>query len=64
MTLISPLAAYRNNNKEIDYYYIEMLLRISIKNGYSNELTRCVEECVKIKNRPTVKELLTKYSSF
>jgi len=42
MTLINPLAAYKVKTKEIDYYYIEMLLRIAARNGYSANLLACV----------------------
>jgi hypothetical protein len=61
MTLISPLAAYKAKTKEIDYYYIEMLLRIANRNGFSNQLLSCVGECVQLKNRPTAGEILENY---
>lgn len=63
MTLINPLAAYRAKTKEIDYYYIEMLLRIANRNGFSGELLSCVAECVQLKNRPTAAEILENYPS-
>jgi hypothetical protein len=53
MTLISPLAAYKSKTKEIDYYYIEMLLRIAHRNNFSSQLLNCVALCVQLKNRPT-----------
>jgi serine/threonine protein kinase len=62
MTLIDPVTAYKSNNKQIDYYYIEMLLRIAAQNGYSEYLLRCVAECVQLKNRPTVDEILSSYT--
>lgn len=64
MTLIDPVAAYKPKNKQIDYYYIEMLIRIAAQNGYSQEVIHCVSECVQLKNRPTVEELLTAYPQF
>lgn len=42
MTLISPLTAYKSKTKEIDYYYIENLLRIASRNGFSGQLLSCV----------------------
>jgi hypothetical protein len=62
MTLISPLAAYKLKTKEIDYYYIEMLLRIAAQNGYSPQVLACVGECVQLKNRPTAAEILENYT--
>jgi hypothetical protein len=29
MTLIDPVIAYNNSTKEVDYYYIENMLRIA-----------------------------------
>ena len=42
MTLINPIIAYSNTSKEIDYYYIESLLRIATQKGYSECLLCCV----------------------
>jgi hypothetical protein len=61
MTLINPVTAYKAKSKEIDYYYIEMLLRIATQKGYSEKLLACVGECVQLKNRPTVSEVLGSY---
>lgn len=61
MTLINPLAAYKLKTHEIDYYYIEMLLRIASQNNFSAELVACVGECVLLKNRPTASEVLENY---
>jgi hypothetical protein len=61
MTLINPLTAYNNKHREIDYYYIEMLIRIAHKNGYSSQLVDCVAEAVQLKNRPTVTQILEQY---
>lgn len=61
MTLINPIAAYKLKSKEIDYYYIEMLLRIATQRGYSEQLLACVGECVQLKNRPTVSEVLSSF---
>jgi hypothetical protein len=35
MTLINPIIAYNNKLREIDYYYIESLLRIATQHDYS-----------------------------
>ena len=43
MTLINPIIAYNHTLKEIDYYYIENLLRIASQKEYSEELINCVE---------------------
>lgn len=61
MTLISPLAAYKSKTKEIDYYYIEMLLRIAHRNNFSSQLLNCVALCVQLKNRPTAAEILDSF---
>lgn len=61
MTLINPTTAYKHKSKEIDYYYIEMLLRIATQKEYSEKLLCCVGECVQLKNRPTVAEVLKTY---
>lgn len=61
MTLISPLAAYKAKTKEIDFYYIEMLLRIANRNGFSSQLLSCVSLCVQLKNRPTATEILDSF---
>ena len=55
MTLIDPITAYRQRgqHKEIDYYHIEMLLRMTNRNGYSEELVECVTDCLQAKNRPS-----------
>jgi len=61
MTLINPLSAYKTKSKEIDSYYVEMILRVAKRNGYSYELISCVEECIQIRKRPTAKDLLKQY---
>ena len=52
MTQIDPIIAYNNKTKEIDYYYIENMLRICSQRGYSEYLLCCVEDCVRLKDRP------------
>jgi len=52
MTQIDPIIAYNNKTKEIDYYYIENMLRIGSQRGYSEYLLCCVEDCVRLKDRP------------
>jgi hypothetical protein len=42
MTLINPTIAYKPTSRQIDYYYIEMLLRIAVQNGYSATLLKCI----------------------
>lgn len=63
MTLINPLTAYRSKTKEIEYYYIDMLLRIAHRNQFTIELLTCVRECLQLKNRPTAAEILDSYPS-
>ena len=61
MTMINPIIAYTDNSKEIDYYYIENLIRIATQNEYSEYLICCVEECVKLRDRPNAEDLLECY---
>lgn len=42
MTLIDPLGAYSITNHQIDFYYIESMLRIAVRKGYSQDMITVV----------------------
>ena len=61
MSLTDPLGAYNYTNYQIDFYYIESLIRIAERTGYPEDLISIARECLKLRNRPTAYELLLKY---
>lgn len=58
MTLINPLSAYDHEKSEINYYFIENMVRAAHKNRYSEKLLQIVAKAVLLKNRPTAFDLL------
>ena len=53
MSLTDPLGAYNYKLYQIDFYYIESLIRIAERTGYSEKLVNAVRECLRLRNRPT-----------
>lgn len=56
-SLTDPIVAYNLDKLEIDFYYLENLMRIAAKH-YSRALVRTLRTMLSEKSRPTARELL------